>query len=576
MIQSLHIDNFALISRIDLSFDTRLTAVTGETGSGKSILVQAISMLRGESSDSNSIREGETVAVIEAECNPRHTSVIDTALKKIEIEPNPDGLVTIRREIHRRGRNRYLINDHVVSKQDFLQITEPLIEINSQHEHQMLLQPRNHLALFDNATHLGEIVAEIAAAYSDLSETSHAIDQLGRESDIFRQRSDLIRFQMSEIDQACLRPEEKEELIIDQQRLRFADEIIRALTDVGRVIGESDEGLSGRLDTVNRSLQKAVSRDPALSCLLEQAESITVMLNDLERDVSSRRDRIQVSPERLEQINERLHFLQNLEGKYRNSIEGILEFRRNIEIEQQQIGKFDTQIESLKRRWFTHYQAYCSLDHTLSEMRRDRASGLCRRIESALAELGMEHARFDTAFSPLRVLANEPSGFKLDPCMTPSGTDSMEFVLSANPGIPLKPLVRVASGGELSRITLALKQHLLSESDADSVVFDEVDSGIGGQTAVAVARQLRQLSNDRQIICITHLPQLAVAGDQHIVVRKSMKDDTTYVAVETLDRDARMREIARMLTGSDDDVNAIQHAQSLIDAFATTSSKSSG
>ncbi len=566
MIRMLHIENVALIASIDIPFDEGLTAVTGETGSGKSILVQSLAMLLGESADQNTIREGALVAVIEAECTPADPMEITRTLQSLDIEPASDQILTVRREINKKGRNRFLINDHAVSRQDFLKVTLPLIEINSQHEHQALLQPRNHLTLFDHAVHLDGPVESIARIHSHLSEITQSIEHLVQHLESVRQRSDLIRFQMNEIDQAGLKEGEKEELITEQQRLRYAEEIIRALREAELALGDSDEGLSSRTGPMIRSLQKASTRDPEIQALTEQAESLSVMIEDLSDAIRRYRDRVSVSPERLEEVNERLHFLQSMEGRYRNSIDGIIEYRRQIATEQQSMGDLDVQLRVLQTEWSDIFAEYLSADRSLSESRRRLAPGLCRRIEGELTELGMEKSRFEVAFGPVRGSESPPEGFRIPACFGPFGTDTLEFMLSANPGIPLKPLVRVASGGELSRITLALKQHLLSSHDADTVVFDEVDSGIGGQTAVAVARQLKRLARDRQILCVTHLPQLAVAADRHIVVRKTLHEESTQVQVEALDPDARLREIARMLTGSDDDPEALRHAQSLMDA----------
>ncbi len=570
MIRMLHIENVALIASLDIPLDEGLTAVTGETGSGKSILVQSLAMLLGEPADQNTIRTDAQVAVIEAECAPADPIAITRTLQSLDIEPAPDHSLTLRREINRKGRNRFLVNDHAVSRQDFLAITLPLIEINSQHEHQALLQPRNHLSLFDHAVQLDDPVDSIARIHARLIELTQSIDHLESRIEADRQRSELVRFQMNEIDQAELKVGEKEELIAEQQRLRYAEEIIRALHEAGQVLGDTDEGICARTGPMIRSLQKASMRDPDIQALTDQAESLSVMIEDLSDAIRRHRDRVSVSPARLEEVNERLHFLQSMEGRYRNSIDGIIEYRRQIETERQSMSDLDDALRGLQTEWIDVFSAYWSADRALGSARRRLAPGLCRRIEGELAELGMEKSRFEVAFGPERDVEAVPVVYRIPAWCGATGTDSLEFTLSANPGIPLKPLVRVASGGELSRITLALKQHLLSSRDADTVVFDEVDSGIGGQTAVAVARQLKRLAHDRQILCVTHLPQLAVAADRHIVVRKILRDESTQVLADVLDPDARLREIARMLTGSDDDPEALRHARSLMEASHST------
>lgn len=563
MLHWLHVDNLALIRSLTLEFKPGLSVITGETGSGKSILIQAISTLLGDSVHSQTVQTGYRSAAVEAEFDDVKELVSSRKFSDLGLEMDDTDRLILRREIMKSGRSRYLLNAQVIRKSEFQWIGRSLLDVNSQHSHQDLLKPKHHLGLLDTTLPSHDIHMELEIIHQHWSKYAEKYLRLKREMDDRRRRKQLIEYQLEEIDSARLNPGEKETLISERERLRYAEEIQQNLQAAWDVTEDETSGFSDAAAKVSGFLQRAASKDSRLNEMALQADTIQVMISDLSHELLSALESIEISPDRLEAVSERLHFLQQLEGKFQNDIPGILAYRQEIYDELKLFDSSQDDLNTAETKWLELRDRYLETNNRLSQYRRSQSVTVCRAIEDGLKLLGMKHAQFDISFSDdLPVEQLEPG--RIPERYADVGTDQVDFMLSANPGVPLKPLVDIASGGELSRIMLTLKQHLGNRLLAQTSIFDEVDSGIGGDVGNAVARQLRSLAKGKQVICVTHLPQIAAGGDHHYLVEKSVVDNETIVAVKSIDSHDRIEEIARMLSGDQTNSEAMAHARSML------------
>ncbi|MBN1297038.1 DNA repair protein RecN [bacterium] len=563
MLTRIHIQNLALIRDITLTLQKGLNIITGETGAGKSILVQAVGALLGEPVQTELIRTGESSAVVEGVFHSIGGLLTHDRFLELELVVEDDGELRVRREIHRHGRDRFLINEQVVRKSEFQWIGSMLLDITSQHSHHRLLKNSDHLSLFDAAIPPSPIHAELAEVFHKWQEANRGYHHLCRVVEETSQRHQLLAYQLEEIQQAEIRTGEKQALVEERERLRFAEEIMTSISTAIAFLDGRSDGVADGAARVEHEVRRAAQRDGRLVRLLEQAEALCLMARDLTDELIRERDRVEISPERLNLVSERLHRVQELERKFQNDAEGILLYAEAIRMELS--GIHDQRIELNQRLEVCgeYRRQYLAADRALGAYRRQHAPILSAAMERDLADLGMHKARFDVRFDPVDTLEDGnpdtiPARFQ------DSGSDRVTFMFSANPGVPLKPIAMIASGGELSRIMLALKQHFGDPNESGLQIFDEVDAGIGGDVANAVGRHLKSLSARRQILTITHLPQIAVCGELHIVAEKRVVDDSTCVTMRVLSKDDRVVEIARMLSGRDDDPAALHHAARLL------------
>lgn len=563
MLNRLSIENLALITDMELVFQPGLTVITGETGAGKSILVQAVEALLGKPMHTETVQTGFMVARVEGFFDMPQELLTHPNFMTLQLNIEPDQELRLIREIYRKGRDRFLINDQIVKKMDFQWIGEQLLDVNSQHSHQFLLQSKNHLNLFDKALNVPEKSAETRLAWDRWQQASSACLSERQKLDDMEKHRDLMEYQLKEINEVGLRPGEKQELAEERERLRYAEEVRVTLAEALAVLDIGSSPVTDSLAAVARLVQKAADRDTALTELAGRCESLSLLARDVSDEIQRLLNRIVVSPERLNTVSDRLYVIRQLESKYKNTVEGILEYRDAIEERLKGFFSSKSVVQDLEMRCRQAREAYIRADMELSRFRKSMISDTCGRLERSLNELGMRHAKFDIQMEPEWKVdeASDPA-IVPDRC-TPAGTDRMEFRMSANPGVPLKPLSMIASGGELSRIMLALKQHLIETDNHRTMVFDEIDTGIGGGIANAVGEKLRLLSQNNQIFCITHLPQIAVQGCEHFRVEKLTVDGMTQIVIDNLKPADRVKEIARML-GDSDDEGALRHAESML------------
>ena len=541
MLRFLRIRHLAVIDSVEVEFDPGLNVLTGETGAGKSILVEAVGLLLGGRASGDLVRTGEEAAAIEA--------IFESGGEEL----------LVRREITTQGRSRAFINGTLVTAGALKDLSNRLIELHGQHEHQTLLDPSTHLGVIDNFGRLDALLAPTAAAFDGWRASQ---DELARVRGAARDREsrlDLVTFQLAELDRAALRapasndPGEDVELTALRQVLANADRVERLCTESYASLYESDNAILGGLGAVWRRVAELAELDPRFKPYLDSRDGIKSQLEDLAVFLRKYADGIEVSPARLQQVEERLALLERLKRKYGPALADVIARRDALRRELADLTGGDERIAELDRRTAVARAAFLDAAGTLSQERRRIAVALARELEALVAELAMERTRFEVRFD---------DGPPLEAAWSGRGIDAAEFFVSPNPGEDLRPLARIVSGGELSRIMLAIKtltattRHGFSDAadrppsaSAPGLIFDEVDAGIGGRVADIVGRKLRTLGSAFQVLCITHLPQIAAYADTHFEIGKSIDGGRTRTTVRRLDDGGRVEELARMLGG---------------------------
>jgi DNA repair protein RecN (Recombination protein N) len=534
MLRFLRIQRLAVIDSVEVEFDPGLNVLTGETGAGKSILVEAVGLLLGGRASGELVRTGEESASIEA-----------------LFESGGDEIL-IRREITAQGRSRAFVNGALATAGALKDLSSRLIELHGQHEHQTLLDASTHLGVLDTFGVLEPVVAPVTAAFDAFRTAQQELIRLravARERD---SRLELIGFQLAELDRAAPKAGEDDELSSLRQVLASAERVERLCEESYAALYERDDALLAGLGSVWRRVGELADLDPRFRPYLEARDGIKSQLEDLARFLRKYADGIEASPARLQQVEERLALLERLKRKHGPALADVIARHQALQRERDDLESGDVRIASLERETAAARTAYLAVANTLSAARRRAAAEFGRRLEALLAELAMAETRFDVRFG--EPLPESEWGAR--------GVDAAEFFVSPNPGEDLRPLARIVSGGELSRIMLAIKtltaasRHGFNEAmdrpasaAAPGLVFDEVDAGIGGRVADVVGRKLRGLGSAFQVLCITHLPQIAAYADTHVQIAKRVEAGRTKTTVRRLPAVERVEELARMLGG---------------------------
>ncbi len=551
MLIELKITNLALISGLDTEFSNGLTVMTGETGAGKSIILQAVNLLYGQKAARGWVRNGADSAVVEAlfSCN-RHSSVPEL------LETSGFGScqeVILKRVISATGSSRYYINSSLATGKVVGEVAENLVSIASQHDHQQLLSPSFQLDFVDLIGGLMALREKMSAQYGAWTEIDQELADLRKLEQDKEQRRDFLSFQSKEIRDAGIDPGEDEELEIQKKRLRSFEE----LKDLGRRSYELlSRKINDQLAEVRNDLDQMAAHDQSLTELAEGIGDNSFQIEEFTHGLRNYLDSMVDDPAELDGVTARIDLLQGLKRKYGPTLDDVLEFCSNAENELQQITDLDDRLVELTDKLKIAEKNMLSCCRELSKARRLEAEKLAKLITLELHDLCLENADFRIDFGG----KDEPGIAEI----TSSGWDKVEFTFTANPGEPLKPVAKVASGGELSRLMLALKSILATRDKVDTVIFDEVDAGISGKTAEAVARKIRDLADHHQVICITHLPQIASGARQHFTVKKSVIDGRTHTSIVSLDMKDRVVELARMLDGDSVTEKTLSYARELV------------
>ncbi len=549
MLCQLRIENLAIIDTVEIEFSPGFNVLTGETGAGKSILLDALGLVLGERADPAMVRTGADRLRVNAifQVSPDlHESLVE-----LGVEPE-EGLLYLAREVQAGGRSTARINGQPVPLTVLKSLGERLVDLHGQHEHQSLLKASSHLEFLDRwlgepALSLRQQVSETVSALSRARAELAEITERAREREQMR---DLYQFQLNEIRHANPQLGEEEELQTEERRLTHAERLISLANEVyERLMGE--ESAYDRIAQASRSLTEIARIDPSTSAWQETLEGALAQVEEVAYHLRTYAESIEYDPERLEQVIQRLELLKRLKRKYGDTIEAVLAYADEVEEKLDAMEHQSEQREALEAQIAELEARAQSLCAELSALRQQGAKQFAESVQSHLQELAMAQAQFLVSIQP------KP--------MDSTGADAVEFLFSANPGEPPRPLTKIASGGEMSRVMLALKTVLANASPVPTLVFDEIDAGLGGRTAQSVAEKLSQLAKQFQVLCVTHLPQIASRADHHFQIEKQVLDGTTRVQVTPLDEEARVGEIARMLAGEPSET-ALQHARELLSA----------
>jgi len=566
MLTHLAIENFAIIERVELDLGEGLVALTGETGAGKSIVIDAVGGLLGNRLGPEVIRSGTNGARIEGVFEPPAQPDFPATLDDLGI-PFEDDVLILCREVSRNGRSLARINGRAVPVSALQRIGRFLLDLHGQGDHLTLLRVSEHLRMLDGFGGLEARRAEIATLAAEIRRVREERAALSRDAREVARRLDLLRFQIEEISAAGLQVDEEESLRAERTILLNAERLATGVDRAREAISEG-EGFAAidRLGQAAASLADLARIDPNLADEQQTVEIMLDQLTDVSRRLRRYRDGLDFSPGRLEEIEERLNVIRNLERKYGGTVAEVLAFVDNARRELESLEHHEERADELadaERRLLTRF-AHDAV--ALSAARQEAAERLAKAIETELRELNMAGARF-----PVRIeYQNDPNGVSLPDgrivAFDGTGIDRVEFFVSANAGEEPKPLVKVVSGGETARLMLALKTILARADFVPTLIFDEIDTGIGGQTAVTVGRKIANLAADRQIVCVTHLSQIAAFADHHVAVRKQILDGRTRTEVCLLTPSERIEEIAAMIGGDEGDASAREHARAALRA----------
>ncbi len=547
MLDELRIENFAIINKLEIRFKSGLVIVTGETGAGKSIILDAIMALVGGRVDANMVRSGAERATLEAVFSiPAETrSDIEEILKREELDEG-EPFVSLGREIRGEGRSIARVNGRSVNVSLLKELGHYLVDIHGQSEHLSLLDERSHLGLLDRYAATQVELADYQTAYKKLTGIRRELKSLRDLENESARRMELLSFQVQEIEAAHLKEGEEEELDQERSRLANAENLSSSAQQALALLDEGSPDTSSAVDLIGQASQLLASLariDASQQDLAAQVEAVSAQLTEVNRDLRGYLDEIEFNPRRLEQVENRLELIHQMKRKYGGSVEAAIEYGKTTREQLENIVNAGERIAELEVAESAALGEAKTLGLKLTEKRKAAALLLGSAVERELADLSMPGARFSVSFD---------QGTRTDPVdahFTESGLDQVEFLIAPNPGEGLKPLVKIASGGETSRLMLALKNVLAGVDFVPTLVFDEIDQGIGGRVGFIVGEKLWHLGVNHQVMCVTHLSQLAAFGGQHFRVRKQIVEDRTLTEVEELDDTARIVELAQM-TGS--------------------------
>lgn len=553
MLNELSIRNFAIIESLSVSFNKGLTVLTGETGAGKSIIIDAIHLLVGSRGSAEFVRHGEDKAEIEGLFfieGEQHPCYAKAAEFGIEIE---DGMIVLRRDISASGKSVCRINGKLVTIAVLREVGSSLIDIHGQHEHQELMDETRHINLLDQfgAEEILPALSEYQHVYRSYEQTQKKLKSLSENEQQMAHRLDLIQFQHDEIQSANLRINEDEELSEEKHKLGNFERIFDSIQTSYSALQGEQRGLDW-IALVMDNLQTAADLDPEYKNVAEAVANSFYMLEDAARTIRNDLDSLEYDPQRLNEIDDRLNEINQLKRKYGKTIEEILEYSSKIEEEIETLQNKEVHIGQMEKELASLRKDLRIEASNLAETRKKWAKKLTKLIHQELKELYMEKAVFE-----LRIESNQDTFHK-------NGADKVEFYISTNPGEPLKPLSKIASGGELSRIMLALKSIFSKHQGVTSIIFDEVDTGVSGRVAQSIAEKIYNVSTGSQVLCISHLPQVAAMADTHLYIAKVIKNGRTKTSVTPLSVSEKVKEIGRMISGVEITDLTKQHAEELL------------
>ncbi len=564
MIKSLTIKDYILIDKITVKFESGLNIITGETGVGKSIIIDAMNLLIGEKASTDIIRAGAEKAIIEGIFDISDNQNVINFLGENDYDINDE--LIIRREILRKGTSRSFINDSPAPLSHLKELGKFIIDLHGQHDHQSLLRTETHIHLLDNFGNLEKLIEEYRVHYNKLKNLFESLKQLKDIEQSTKERKDLYEFQAKEIDAINPKPDEIDEIQTKLKILENSEKLYETTSRIYETLYESESAVYDQLIKVRNLIDDLAKIDKAFFELKNDISSAITIVDEIAKFIQSYNSRIEFNPDLLEELRERLGSLILLAKKYGGSLQAVIEHRNKIEKELKLAENFEEEIQKIEDEIEIERKLCTEAAIRLSEKRRDVAEKINNSIVTILKDLGINNAKFEVIFKS-RKTDNPEAFIKLGNEFYEAnfnGFDEIEFYISTNPGEDLKPLAKIASGGEISRIMLALKTILAKSDKLPLMVFDEIDVGISGRIAQKVGKALRNLSEFHQIIVITHLPQIASFSTTHYVVEKKIKDGRAVTTIRKLEEEEKIYEVAKLISGEEITPASIENARELI------------
>ncbi len=561
MLERLEVREYALIDHISLPFEPGFTVLTGETGAGKSILVGALGLLLGFRGDTTMIRTGSEQAEVYGVIRIEPGSEAEALMDRLGIETE-EGTILVRRVLKKSGRGTIYIQSTPVTLSQLMEIMSLIFDMHGQHEHQSLLVLENHRKFLDRYGNLAEKADRLHAVFSELSDLRKQFKSLASSERDRLREIDILTYAIDEIDKAELVPGEEETLRKERTILQQHEKLFSLIDTSYENASESRGGALSRLRLSKEALQGAAEIDTALTPLYQRIESTFYELEDIAESLRSYRQETEFSAERLREYEERLAMIHDLEKKYGSTIGEVLDYRSQCEERLRELENWESDKENLQLAVSRLEKELLKSAKELSEKREHTAKILQEHIQKVMQVLGMPKAQF--IISVTKKVSDSGK-----PVCGPYGYDAVEILISPNQGEGIKPLKDIVSGGEMSRIMLAIKSVLAGSDHIRTLIFDEIDAGIGGEVANAVGEHLAALAEEKQVLCITHLASLAARADNHIKIEKSVYDNRTVTGVDILDREGKIKEISRMLAGDSEGEVSLTHAQELLKKFSS-------
>ena len=553
MLQELSIQNFAIIPKLNISFQPGMTVLTGETGAGKSIIIDAVGLLTGGRGSQDFIREGADKAVLQGLIDVEPGQPITQLLDELGI-PLEDNQLLIHRELHKSGRNVIRVNGSLVNATTLKEIGQHLVDIHGQNEHQELMQVERHLSLLDEygKKTIGPVLEKYRVAYDTYRSLESAFHKRQADEQAWAQRLDMLSFQSKELADASLVEGEEEMLEAEYQELTNFQDVLAALSKAHEALdGDWDNNGLETISTAMSAMEDIEELSPKYTTLTEAVRGAYYELQEAASEILSVRDGLEFDEERLREVDDRLNLIRSLERKYGATITDVLAHQAKVDAELAEMGGGEQSAAELAEQVEVAEQKARTLAEKLHELRLKAAKQLATKIHEQLSDLYMEKAVFSAHITELKEL-------------NATGLDAVEFYIQTNPGEGAKPLVKIASGGELSRMMLAMKTIFSREQGITSIIFDEVDTGVSGRVAQAIAEKIAVIGRYSQVLTITHLPQVAAVADNHYFIEKQVVGDRTETSIHTLSEDERVNEVARMLSGDELTDAAKENARDLI------------
>jgi len=562
MIKEIRIRNFAVIENLEVSFGKGLSVLTGETGAGKSIIIDAINLLLGGRADTDSIRSGETTAFVDAVFEITDPVTRDLILEfGVEMD---DSELLIKRQVSNTGKNRCLLNNSSVTVSTLGKIGDRLVDLHGQHDHQALLHPEIHIELLDLYGKCNDLRDEFSKIFSNYQTQSKIFNSMKIDEQELLQKQEFLSFQLKEIDKANLSKEEEEELKAARNKLKHAEQIREGLQKSQSLLTDEGGSIIENLGQVLKELEWVQNIDSGLAEPVERSRSAFYELEEVVESLRSYGQSLEFNPIRLEEIEDRIAEINELKRKYGNDIVKILIRREEIAEELEQLASNEENMESLENDLKKKELMLSKLGKQLAEKREAAAKNLSRSVEKELKELSMSNVQLSVRFD----YPADPEGFiifrKQKTNATSNGLGTLEFLFSPNQGEEMRPLAKIASGGELSRVMLALKSILNDQNTVPVMIFDEVDTGIGGSVAEKVGIKLQKVATTKQVFCITHLPQIAGMAFSHFRVEKEVKGKRTRSTIRQLKHKERVEELARMSSGEKITDASLKYAREML------------